>query len=77
VGGPAPGTPRPLSGVVKLTSATGKHISIATNKNGSIKAHVAVGTYMVIGRSPKIEGDVWCSSPVLLVARTLTVAISL
>jgi hypothetical protein len=30
VGGPAPGSPHPLSGVVELTSATGKHISFAT-----------------------------------------------
>jgi hypothetical protein len=72
VGGPAPGSPRPLSGVVELTSTTGKHVFIGTGKDGSIKGHVVPGTHKVIGRSPKIEGDVMetvCPSPVLVVVR--------
>ena len=72
VGGPPPGSPRPLSGIVELTSATGKHVFIGTGKDGSIKAHVAVGTYKVTGRSPKIEGNIMetvCTSPVPVVVR--------
>ena len=67
VGGPAPGNPRPLSGVVELTSAIGKHVSFDTGKGGSIKGRVAAGTYKVTGRAPRV--GTLCPSPVPVVVR--------
>jgi hypothetical protein len=58
VGGPAPGSPRPLPGVVELTSESGKHIFFKAGKNGSVKGRIAAGTYSAAGRSPKMEQNV-------------------
>jgi hypothetical protein len=57
VGGPAPGNPRPLAGVVDLTNTTGKHVFFKTGKDGSVTGRIAAGTYMATGRSPKVESN--------------------
>jgi hypothetical protein len=59
VGGPATlpqfqrhrDSPHPLSGVVVLTSSTGRHISFQTDQHGAVRGHVAPGVYAAIGRT--------------------------
>jgi hypothetical protein len=50
VGGPAPGSPRPLrSGSVSFSGAA--HITVRVGPDGSFSASLPRGTYAVVGRS--------------------------
>ena len=67
LGGPPNASPHPLPGIVKLTSATGRHIRFVTGKNGLIKGHLAPGTYEASGHSPEANlTDCASESPVVV-----------
>lgn len=51
VGGPPPGSPRPLRGTVTLVGNT--HSTVATRADGSYTAPVLPGVYTVTGHSPE------------------------
>jgi hypothetical protein len=52
VGGPPELGPRPLAGIVELTSSLGKHSSLTVGKDGDFRARVAPGTYSATGKYP-------------------------
>ena len=56
VGGPAPGTSRPLPGVVTFRSRNGD-IQTVTTRDGSFSIDLPVGHYQVAGRSPLFQSD--------------------
>jgi hypothetical protein len=51
VGGPAPGSPRPLPGSVTIDGLVTQHIAVGSD--GSYRAVVPAGTYTVTGTSPQ------------------------
>jgi hypothetical protein len=55
VGGPAPGTPRPLSGMVAITDHAGKVVTAPASSDGTFSAELPAGAYTVTGRSPLYE----------------------
>lgn len=57
-GGPEPGGPVPLPGLVSL-SAVGPELSylVSAGADGDFQAFVAPGTYSLTGRSPKVLSD--------------------
>jgi hypothetical protein len=52
VGGPAPGTPKPISGKVTVTGLNGKSYSAKVRADGQFLILVPVGSYFVTGSSP-------------------------
>jgi hypothetical protein len=52
VEGPAPGTPRPLSGLVAITDRAGNTITAVASPDGTFSAELPVGRYTVSARSP-------------------------
>jgi hypothetical protein len=67
MGGPPNAGPRPLPGIVNLTSASGRHIKFVTGKNGSIRGHLTPGTYEASGHSPQANlRDCEGESPVVV-----------
>jgi hypothetical protein len=58
VGGPAPGTPRTLSGMAYLQETHGAiKMSVHVSSSGKFSATVPAGTYKVSGRSPQFNGE--------------------
>jgi len=55
VGGPAPGTPRPIGGKVTVLSPNGKSYSAKVEADGQFLIQVPVGSYIVTGHSPQYE----------------------
>ena len=51
VGGPAPGTPRPLSGMVIITDHAGKTVTAVASSDGTFSTELPAGAYSVTGRS--------------------------
>ena len=52
VGGPAPGTPKPISGKVTVSGLNGKSYSAKVRADGQFLILVPVGSYSVTGSSP-------------------------
>jgi photosystem II stability/assembly factor-like uncharacterized protein len=52
VGGPAPGTPRPLRGAVTLRDSAGAAFTAAAGSDGMFSVRVPIGSYSITGRSP-------------------------
>ena len=62
VGGPAPGSPRPLPGQVSATGG-GHTYSVAVGQSGRYSITVPGGSYIVTGRSPLNEsGTATCEA---------------
>ncbi len=78
VGGPAPGTARPLSGTVRLENvATHVATEVPVGRNGRYSASVSVGTYEVKGRSPMYgDGGYACAAEKTVAATTKMTAVS-
>lgn len=55
VGGPAPGTPRALTGKVIANGPRGRRAT-ATDATGKFVLHLPAGRYSLIGRSPLYDG---------------------
>jgi hypothetical protein len=75
VGGPAPGTPRPLMGSITLRNSSGTAFTTTAGSDGAFSARIPPGTYTVIGRSPLYDsgsGDCRPIEPVTVVASTTT-----
>jgi hypothetical protein len=71
VGGPGPGTARPLKGSIALRDSDGTVFSATAAADGVFLVRVPIGIYAITGRSPVYEsGDVDCVSSGLA---TLTV----
>jgi hypothetical protein len=73
VGGPAPGTPRPLSGSITLRDSVGTVFTGTAGSDGLFSVRVPPGVYTVTGRSPLYNsGTVDCQSvgSVTVAART-------
>jgi hypothetical protein len=63
VGGPGPGTPRPLNGSLALRDSDGTVFTATTTSDGVFLVRVPTGTYAITGRSPGYEsGNVDCIS---------------
>jgi hypothetical protein len=56
VGGPAPGSPRPINGKVTVRGPNGRSYSAKTEADGQFLIQVPVGSYLVTARSPQYEG---------------------
>ena len=56
VGGPAPGTPRPIGGKVTVRGPNGKSYSAKVGADGQFLIQVPVGSHFVTGSSPHYEG---------------------
>ena len=61
VGGPAPGSPRPLAGTVSFTGPEAKSVSVG--KDGAFQISLPPGTYKVQGHSPLYGGGTYTCSP--------------
>jgi hypothetical protein len=70
VGGPPPGTPRPLRGSITLRNSSGTTFKTTAGSNGAFVVRIPPGTYTVIGRSPLYNGDCQPIEPVTVVAGT-------
>jgi len=76
-GGPAPGSPVPLSGTITARTATGETFTATAGRVGRFTLSLPPGTYRVTGRSPVMRsGQMICAatmelhvSPVSLRAR--------
>lgn len=63
VGGPAPGTPRPLSGAIALRDSAGAAFTGTAGTDGMFSVRVPIGSYTITGRSPLYDGgNTDCSS---------------
>jgi hypothetical protein len=61
VGGPAPGTPKPIGGKVTVSGLNGKSYSAMVGADGQFLIQVPVGSYFVRGSSPLYEsGGPYC-----------------
>jgi hypothetical protein len=73
VGGPAPGTARPLKGSITLRDSDGTVFIATAGSDGVFLVRVPIGSYAITGRSPEYEsGDADClsSGPVTLTVDT-------
>jgi hypothetical protein len=67
VGGPAETGPRPLSGSVTFHGSGGNTATIDISASGRFTAHLPVGHYTVVGRSPQFDagsGECRASAPI-------------
>lgn len=63
VGGPAPGSPFPLSGTVTARAATGETFTATAGRDGRFKLSLPPGSYRVTGRSPLVQsGQMMCAA---------------
>jgi hypothetical protein len=63
VGGPAPGTPRPLRGSITLRDSGGTAFTATAGSDGVFSVRVPPGSYTITGRSPLYDsGNVDCPS---------------
>ena len=74
VGGPPPGTPRPLPGTVVLQETNGAAVrSVRVDSNGRFVVSVMPGSYKASGSSPQYEGGrSTCVAPRLIVKKAAT-----
>lgn len=56
MGGPAPGSPRPLPGTVTFTGQNHQTMQTDAGPNGDFSATVPVGHYTVTARNPQYQG---------------------
>ena len=64
VGGPSPGDPEPIHGVVRFTARSGGSFSVETDLRGHFSTTLPAGTYALDGRSPQYGGRAWaCHGP--------------
>jgi hypothetical protein len=71
VGGPAPGSPRPLSGTVTLRNTGGSTFAAQTSSDGTFSIEVPAGSYAITGRSPLFQSgavDCQASGPLTVTA---------
>ena len=52
VGGPRPGTPRPLPGTITIRNRDGTTITASAGSAGTFSVQVPVGSYVLTGHSP-------------------------
>jgi len=57
VGGPAPGSPVPLSGTVIARNTAGEQFTTTTGNDGRFQLSLPPGTYRLTGHSPQVMGD--------------------
>ena len=63
VGGPAPGSPVPLSGTIEARNRAGDVVAARVGRNGRFRLELAPGTYSLTGRSPLMEdGKMVCAA---------------
>ena len=63
VGGPGPGTARPLNGSIALRDSSGTVFTATAASDGVFLIRVPIGIYAITGRSPLYDsGDVDCQS---------------
>ena len=63
VGGPGPGTPRPLNGAITLRESDATMFTATVGSDGVFLVRVPIGTYAITGRSPMYDGgNVDCTS---------------
>lgn len=63
VGGPAPGSPFPLPGMITARTATGDTFTATAGREGRFKLSLPPGTYRVTGRSPLMQsGQMICAA---------------
>ncbi len=68
VGGPAPGSPRPLSGTIYLRSESQSTVNAPAGRAGRFSVSLLAGSYTVTGRSSEYEGGhAGCPGPRLVV----------
>jgi hypothetical protein len=58
VGGPAPGTARPLKGSIALRDTDGAEFPATAASDGAFQIRVPIGIYAISGRSPVYESGV-------------------
>jgi hypothetical protein len=64
VGGPAPGTPVPLTGTVSAVDAAGGRFTATAGRGGTFRLALPPGTYRLAGHSPLIDsGAGACTAP--------------
>ena len=62
-GGPAPGSPIPLSGTITARAASGQTFTATAGSNGRFKLSLPPGSYRVTGRSPQMQsGQMICGA---------------
>ena len=62
-GGPAPGSPRPLSGTITARAASGQTFTATAGRNGRFTLSLPPGSYQVTGRSPLMQsGQMICAA---------------
>jgi hypothetical protein len=64
VGGPPPGTPRPLRGSITLRSSRGKAFTTTAGSDGAFAVRIPPGPYTVIGRSPLYDSGIADCQPI-------------
>jgi len=69
VGGPAPGSPRPLPGQVTAQNSAGHKFTVTVGKGGKFVLWLPAGLYRLTGRSPMfsvngVEGTCAADQPV-------------
>jgi hypothetical protein len=69
VGGPSPGSPRPLPGQVTAENSAGHKFTVAVGKSGKFVLWLPAGLYRLTGRSPMflvngVEGTCAADQPV-------------
>lgn len=62
VGGPAPGTPRPMSGTVTITGPDGSTTKTQVDQTGTFEIGLYPGTYRIHGSSPSFDDGALCST---------------
>jgi hypothetical protein len=71
VGGPGPGTSRPLRGAITLRDSAGMAFTATAGSDGVFSVRVPAGSYSITGRSPLYDGgntDCDSSQPVTVTA---------
>jgi hypothetical protein len=64
VGGPAPGTPRPLRGSITLRNSSGTAFTATAGSDGAFSVRIPPGPYTVIGRSPLYDSGIADCQPI-------------
>ena len=80
VGGPAPGSTRPLPGQVTAQNSAGHKFTVAVGKSGKFVLWLPAGVYRLTGRSPMfsvngVEGTCAADQPVLVRAGKKTLGV--
>jgi hypothetical protein len=76
VGGPAPGTPKPIGGKVIVFGLNEKSYSAKVGADGQFLFQVPVGSYFVRGSSPLYEsGGPYCLGPGFKVNENATTSV--